>query len=90
MGGAMISREGIDDNACHYSEMETDDCDLIRVTWDHCYCVETTSANGGPITNADARLFLGDDVWRALAAEAYAAHVLYCRENARDHYEERE
>ena len=85
-----ITREGIDANACHYSETETDDCDLIRVAWDHCYCCEVSTSNGVAVPNAVARAVVGDDVWRALAAEAYAAHVLYCRENARDHYEERE
>lgn len=86
----MISREGIDDNLCHYSETETDHSGTIRVTWDHTFCCETTSANGAPIPNADGRVILGRDAWNRLAAEAYAAHVLYCRENARDHYEERE
>lgn len=85
-----ITTEGIDANLCHYSETETDGGNVLRVTWDHCYCVEVSTLEGEPITNADAKLFLGRDVWMQMAAEAYAAHVLHCRENNRDHYEERE
>lgn len=85
-----ITTEGIDANLCHYSETETEKGDVIRVTWDHCYCVETCTGNGAPIPNADARVIVGRDVWLQMAAAAYSAHVLHQRENNRDSYEERE